>query len=156
MEAKAAELSLFLPLSRFEQEKLNLEKTRIEGAKKAEQAKLDKEKARKLEEAELDVNNLVSMIEEFEAIKPIIFESRKSDIVARHSSPVRIILQSSICWNASNANPLKGKSLETSNPFLSYALHPEKYGTNCQHCFSNIRAVIPCPKCVWVNDTLSV
>ena len=26
----------------------------------------------------------------------------------------------------------------------TYTLHPEKFGTNCQHCFKPIRGVIPC------------
>ena len=42
-----------------------------------------------------------------------------------------------------------GTTLLRESP-ITYALHPEKYGTNCQHCFVPIRAVIPCPKCVWV------
>ena len=42
-----------------------------------------------------------------------------------------------------------GTTLLRESP-ITYALHPEKYGTNCQHCFASIRAVIPCPKCVWV------
>ena len=73
MKAKAAELSQSLPLSRFEQEKINLEKAwnkaakkaeqekinlekaRDKAAEKAEQVKLDKEKARNVKKTEIDV-----------------------------------------------------------------------------------------------------
>ena len=33
---------------------------------------------------------------------------------------------------------------------LTQTLHPEKFGTNCQHCFKTIRGVIPCETCTWV------
>ena len=33
---------------------------------------------------------------------------------------------------------------------LAYSLNPEKFGTNCQHCFSPIRGVVPCLNCTWV------
>ena len=39
-----------------------------EAVRKAEQDKLNKEKARKLQKAEIDFNNLASKIEEFESI----------------------------------------------------------------------------------------
>ena len=33
---------------------------------------------------------------------------------------------------------------------MTWTLHDEKFGSNCQHCFANIKRVVPCPKCTWV------
>ena len=66
IKAKAVEHSL--PVPRAEQERLNYKKAREESGKKAEQEKLNEEKTRKLKEAEIVVENLVSKIEEFEHI----------------------------------------------------------------------------------------
>ena len=55
IKAKALELCQLLPVSRVKQEKLNYKKARDESTKQAELEKLNKGKARKLKEAELDL-----------------------------------------------------------------------------------------------------
>lgn len=33
---------------------------------------------------------------------------------------------------------------------LTCTLHPDRFGTNCQHCFQPIKGVVPCLQCTWV------
>ena len=84
VKAKEAELSQSLPLTKFEKEKLNLEKARDEATRKAEEDKLYNEKAKaeaakalKLKKAEIDVDNLVSKIIDFESINNTIKPSKE-------------------------------------------------------------------------------
>lgn len=42
-----------------------------------------------------------------------------------------------------------GTTLFNEKPLL-FSLLPEKMGSNCQHCFKVIKAVLPCPDCIWV------
>ncbi|TRY63413.1 hypothetical protein TCAL_02645 [Tigriopus californicus] len=42
-----------------------------------------------------------------------------------------------------------GTTLFNEKPLL-FSLLPEKMGSNCLHCFKVIKAVLPCPDCVWV------
>ena len=42
-----------------------------------------------------------------------------------------------------------GTTLLNEQP-ATYTLHAERFGTHCQHCFAQVRAVVPCPDCIWV------
>ena len=49
-----------------------------------------------------------------------------------------------------NADIPVGTPLVIERPTLSFTLHPDKFGFNCQHCFKVVKRVVPCPRCIWV------